>query len=57
MRKFFTYELASISAFGISLIDINQILQCIILVIGVWASFKALKWSEGKEKDKQPPIL
>lgn len=55
MRKFWFYEIGSISLFGISLTDVNQVVQLMILVLALWSAFKALRHSKGHEdkKDKK----
>lgn len=49
MKKFWTYEITSISALGFTLSDVSDVLQIIALIIAIASGIKAWKWSKGKD--------
>lgn len=50
MKKFWFYEIGSISLFGISLTDVATGLQIAVLCLALWSAIKALKHSKDNKK-------
>lgn len=52
MLKVWLYEMVTVISFGVSLTVVNDILQFIVLIIGIISGLLALKNSISKKKKK-----